>query len=221
MEKVEMMYVSTFALCRNASGSSEIYKTEVLLRRAAYDAGEHYEIAMARAKDLGFEPLEAFDEHEPAGKALLGNCLARECVEEIAALKIWDYDQDTGTTYKECDPPSEGYLDSHCCLMGVIEQSRECVESFQSDAVLKTQAANPPTAVIWLEGGVVQWVASDVKMHYLVLDADVEGCGEGEKIGITMENGDTAEVAMTPHSLVSDCLPAWVAQVVEEVESKL
>jgi len=37
---------------------------------------------------------------------------------------------------------------------------------------------------------------------------------------VTMENGSVAEVAQTPYTLTSDYLPAWVAQVVDEVESK-
>lgn len=77
-----------------------------------------------------------------------------------------------------------------------------------------------PTAVVWLEGGIVQWVASDFPMRYLVLDADTDGLSEGEIMEVTMENGSAAEVVRTPYSLTSDCLPAWVAQVVDEVESK-
>ena len=77
-----------------------------------------------------------------------------------------------------------------------------------------------PTAVVWLEGGVVQWVASDFPMRYLVLDADTDGWSEGEVMEVTMENGSVAEVAQTPYTLTSDYLPAWVAQVVDEVESK-
>lgn len=57
--------------------------------------------------------------------------LQRQCsgsqhdfVEQIANLRIWGYDQDDGSTYLECPEPSDGYLDSHCCLMGLIEQAR-------------------------------------------------------------------------------------------------
>lgn len=74
------------------------------------------------------------------------------------------------------------------------------------------------TAVIWLEGGVVQWVASDYPMRYLILDADAEG--GSDSMEVTMENGSTAEVIRTPYTLQADCLPAWVSRVVAEVESK-
>lgn len=79
---------------------------------------------------------------------------------------------------------------------------------------------NNPTAVVWLEGGIVQWVASNFPMRYLVLDADTDGLSEGEMMEVTMENGSVAEVVRTPYSSMSDCLPAWVAKVVDEVESK-
>lgn len=77
---------------------------------------------------------------------------------------------------------------------------------------------NNPTAVVWLEGGVVQWVASDCPMRYLVLDADTDG--GIESMEVTMENGDTAEVIRSPYTLRADCLPAWVTRLVAEVESQ-
>lgn len=45
-------------------------------------------------------------------------------VESVAGLSIWDYDKGDGTPYEECDEPAEGYLDSHVCLMQLIEQAR-------------------------------------------------------------------------------------------------
>lgn len=78
--------------------------------------------------------------------------------------------------------------------------------------------AGLPTAVVWLEGGVVHWVASDFPMRYLVLDADTDGGSESMKI--TMENGSEAEVIRTPYTMMTDCLPAWVHRVVAEVESQ-
>lgn len=43
---------------------------------------------------------------------------------QIAALLIWSYDDNDGTPYQECQPPSDGFLDSHYCLMDLIEQAR-------------------------------------------------------------------------------------------------
>ncbi|MCC6506091.1 MAG: hypothetical protein IT475_11675 [Aquimonas sp.] len=43
---------------------------------------------------------------------------------DVAALSVWDYDKDDGTPYTECDEPEEGYLDSHRCLMDLIERAR-------------------------------------------------------------------------------------------------
>ena len=49
---------------------------------------------------------------------------AGKFVERIAGLSIWGYDKDDGTPYKECEEPSDGYLDSHCCLMDAIKEAR-------------------------------------------------------------------------------------------------
>jgi len=38
---------------------------------------------------------------------------------------MWSYDRNDGTPYTECEEPDEGFLDSHCCLMALIEQARE------------------------------------------------------------------------------------------------
>lgn len=74
-----------------------------------------------------------------------------------------------------------------------------------------------PTAVVWLEGGVVQWVASDqLDMQYLVLDADTEG---NRVMEVTMENGDSAEVLPTS-TLRADSLPEWVANLLKEIEAR-
>ena len=50
-------------------------------------------------------------------------------VERVADLHIWDHDQDNGAPYEELDePPSDGYLDSHTCLMNLIETARKIEE---------------------------------------------------------------------------------------------
>lgn len=43
---------------------------------------------------------------------------------QVADLSIWSFDMDDGSQYEECEEPSEGFLDSHCCLMNLIEQAR-------------------------------------------------------------------------------------------------
>lgn len=54
---------------------------------------------------------------EPAGRLV-------RLVNQIAALNIWSYKAADGSSYKECSAPMEGFLDSHCCLMGLIEKAR-------------------------------------------------------------------------------------------------
>lgn len=43
-------------------------------------------------------------------------------VEEVAGLPIWDYDD-----YQERDYPAEGYLESHYCLMELVEIARKLI----------------------------------------------------------------------------------------------
>ena len=58
----------------------------------------------------------------------------QEFVAQVASLRIWDYDSDQKTAEEvagvdadgdEMRTPDEGFLDSHCCLMGLIEQARQ------------------------------------------------------------------------------------------------
>lgn len=51
----------------------------------------------------------------------------RVFAENMASMAIWDYDQDDGEPYTECDEPGEGWLDSHCALMDKIEVARKLV----------------------------------------------------------------------------------------------
>lgn len=46
-------------------------------------------------------------------------------VSRVAGLSIWDYDQNDGTPYRECEEPTDGYLDSHSTLMDLIEEARQ------------------------------------------------------------------------------------------------
>lgn len=46
-------------------------------------------------------------------------------VDQVASLSIWSYDKDDGTPYQECEEPADGYLDSHCALMALIEEARK------------------------------------------------------------------------------------------------
>jgi hypothetical protein len=50
---------------------------------------------------------------------------ALQFVEQVGRLSIWSFDNNDGEAYEECEEPSEGFLDSHCCLMALIEQARE------------------------------------------------------------------------------------------------
>lgn len=48
----------------------------------------------------------------------------RSFIEQVAGLSKWDTDDDEGNRVSECEAPSEGWLDSHVCLMDLIDQAR-------------------------------------------------------------------------------------------------
>ena len=50
---------------------------------------------------------------------------ATSFVEQVASLSMWDWDSNEGEPRNECEPPSDGFLDSHCALMGLIEEARD------------------------------------------------------------------------------------------------
>lgn len=48
---------------------------------------------------------------------------ATRFVQRVSRLSIWDWSLN-GAHYAECEEPSDGYEDSHSCLMALIEQAR-------------------------------------------------------------------------------------------------
>ena len=57
-----------------------------------------------------------------AGNTKIVNKALTKFVEQVSRLSIWDYDD-----YQECEYPAEGYLDSHCCLMELVEAARKLI----------------------------------------------------------------------------------------------
>ncbi len=49
---------------------------------------------------------------------------AHAFVESTASLRLWGYDHADGSRCEECEEPSDGYLDSHNCLMDIIQEAR-------------------------------------------------------------------------------------------------
>lgn len=79
--------------CRNASGEADMLVTDVSLSQAAYELGEHYDIAESRAIGEGYEPpFLCFDESEQAN-------IARQVTSLKAQIPFSLSDMD-------CDPPA-------------------------------------------------------------------------------------------------------------------
>jgi hypothetical protein len=74
-------------------------------------------IKLQEAKRLLCATEEDAETGVPAGRLV-------RFIDQVAALNIWDYDKDDGSPYTESEEPAEGFLDSHCCLMGLVEEAR-------------------------------------------------------------------------------------------------
>lgn len=53
-------------------------------------------------------------------------------VGQVAGLRIWGYTRNDGLPYEEGEKPSWGFIDSHGCLMNLIEQARR-IQAGESD----------------------------------------------------------------------------------------
>lgn len=56
-----------------------------------------------------------------------GASSAESFLRNVARLSMWSYERRDGKRYSECEAPSEGFLDSHCTLMELIEDARRLV----------------------------------------------------------------------------------------------
>lgn len=75
------------------------------------------------------ETEDATDGHQPGPQAVAPSIAAERAevdafLHQVAGLSIWRYDNKDGEPYRECQLPSDGFLDSHYCLMELIEQAR-------------------------------------------------------------------------------------------------
>lgn len=99
-----------------AEESDAITQAEQICERLV-DSEEH--AVEAAVPEVAFEAAEVI-------RRLLSTIeRQRKFVEEVAGMSIWDYDRDDGTPYKECEEPGDGYLDSHCALMALVEEARK------------------------------------------------------------------------------------------------
>ena len=48
-------------------------------------------------------------------------------VNQVAILSIWEYNAKDVSPFQECTAPTEGLLDSHCCLMGLVQEARKLI----------------------------------------------------------------------------------------------
>jgi hypothetical protein len=103
-------------------------------------------------------------------------------------------------------------------LREAMEQACLALPRLDQDDIAETIQRSQqriPTAVVLVDGGVVQWLVSDLPaMQYLVLDSDTDG---NSAMRVTMENGD--ELDVLPVSVSgADSLPDWVASLLKEID---
>ncbi len=103
----------------NGENAIEVLKNLHTLCEHAIDNGlltgemdaqvDHYQVETIQAPALGDD-----------GKASQLTAF----VQDVADMKIWDFDNADGEPYAECKKPSDGWLDSHCDLMYLILHAR-------------------------------------------------------------------------------------------------
>lgn len=68
------MIIRMMVAATNANGEPDIYFCKVTCTEDELDSGDHYDMAKRHAEDEGYDrPMVAFDEFDPAGKAMLNN----------------------------------------------------------------------------------------------------------------------------------------------------
>lgn len=65
------MTIKCIVAAVNASGEPDFFFCKVECSKEQYDNGEHYEAAEELAEEEGYEPKLAYDERDPAGRAML------------------------------------------------------------------------------------------------------------------------------------------------------
>jgi hypothetical protein len=112
---------------------------------------------------------------------------------------------------------SESITERDALLQSALEEAHAALPYLtDSEAGRSGSSGTLPTVVAWIEGGIVQWMASDHPMQYVVLDSDVEG---GNHIEIKMENGNMAEV-YPAGTMLASYLPDWVFGLLKELEER-
>lgn len=113
--------------------NADLYPLEASAERICerlLDSEEHAcESAVPGVAEDAVEVIKRFSTALQATQTALSQAMqhsekAGALVDTVAGFKIWHYGQLDGTPYEECEEPSEGYCDSHTCLMDIIEQAR-------------------------------------------------------------------------------------------------
>lgn len=76
----DMATIAVYVLVRDSNGAPEMLVGDVVLSQLDLDNGEHYGVALSRAHRLGFDALNAFDENDPAARAVTRSA----CIEMAA-----------------------------------------------------------------------------------------------------------------------------------------
>jgi hypothetical protein len=69
--RLESGTTDLWVIARDASGAPDIVHVRLDCTEQEMQEGEHYTKAIERAGELGYEPMAAFDERDPAGRKML------------------------------------------------------------------------------------------------------------------------------------------------------
>lgn len=71
MRELRVVKTKVVVVGESANGYPEFFTREIELPQMRIDAGQHYDIAKAHARDVGIEPWGAFDVNDAAAKELV------------------------------------------------------------------------------------------------------------------------------------------------------
>lgn len=121
-QQAEVNYLSVGVIQDGSRSPTPAYEGDAITQaeqicKRLVDSEEH--AVEAAVPEVAFEAAEVIRQLLTVPKK------EREFIKQIASMSIWDYDREDGAPYKECAEPGDGFLDSHCSLMALIEEARK------------------------------------------------------------------------------------------------
>lgn len=223
MKKIEVA-----VLCENANGAPEFSFHCLEVTQGQYDEGQHYELAMADARDAGYEPKAAFDDQDPAWllvkehrqykaffnravDALKGGFIGdspvsgADMVDHVAELFTKTLEDPAIVIF--CAASAEGFWSNADGWVGRIENA-----FFTVDPQAFKDLSGTDIVVLGMNGQQIDGI-SDVPDFDDLWHAAADAAERGRKFGFSIGPDNAVEVMREELSLGGHSLPAFMDPV--------